>query len=1126
MHAYYSNRAEILYRFFKESAFVGSNPFRKRLVIVPSPAMKSWLMLQMAQDADLEISMGIEISYLNQAFQTLQPSASNVPNEIELVLAIETELRKIFQAWTSLTSEERLLWTPLFHYLKLNPEGSFVKIGDRRLALLCNELASLFRQYGIYGGKIFESRVNNSNWQTELWRRIFECDRWSYLYKSIKEAMRSDWIPPYHNLEIHLFALSFLPKIWHDYLSYLACKAPVNIYILSPCQAFWTDLLSDKESQKLLSFWQKRGVPFKQQEELEIYLRDNNSLLANFGRLGREMAQQIEKSNAPSCHEYLLPEVIKHHPSYESFLTEEIVFEDRCQTLTLLKMVQSDLILLRNPQNAEKISFEQDENSIQFHFSTDKMREVQNIYHLLLGIIQRHAETSDVITPKDILVMAPDISLYAPYIDHVFKGEESLLQAKILDLSTPKQNIFIQSFLSLLSLSSSRWDVKNVLNLLDLKAFQRRHKLDKEDAERIKEWIKAADVRWGVDPEHRDELLIKDQCHQGMTEKTMLGTWEHAIDRLLLGLTTIEESEVTPLHIDATLGTLLGKWILLIRSLFIDLSSLQEDIHLSPEEWACYLKCLISSYLEPENKTDEQLLLAYIENFAKAGSKLEQVSFPFTSIRHHLENLLNKPDQDYKETQLQAVHFCSLLPMRAIPAKVIVMLGMEEGAFPKSHSLISSLNLLASNSQADFSPLQTDYDRFLFLETLLSARNYFILSYQGYEEGGKEHSPSLLLTELLNYLDSACIICEEKPSKKCMHKHPKHPFDPLYFSQNGILKSYSTHDFHLAKAGFASEKKKSTSFLSLTPFINCTSNLSTAAVIDIKEIERTSHNPIRAYLNQLGMYIEKKEKRLIKNEEDFHLSSLQKHLLKKRAFGQSTEQIIGEANKEGKLPLGGFKSVAIAHLQQEISLLRNNLQSLGVQSESIFSLKCSVETCIPIKTNENEWLLPPLQIPLEGKTLQIIGNFSEIADQGLIVHSQDTKIDLIKQWPHYLFFHCLIKQFDLPIRTNLLLVKGKKGKIKTAFLDDPFPSFIRLIRYYFTALESASPLIPEWVPFLMALETDEEINAKIQETLTNPHQQLYNEELKWVFQKNYAMPDLKTWRGVTKELYSDLYANW
>lgn len=1128
MHSYHSNRTEVLFRYYKENCFQHAKPFQNRLVIVPSPSMKSWLMLQMASDPDLGIAMGVNILYLNQALQQLQPFDTQTLNEFELAFAIEIEIRKLFSSWPSLSQERQALWRPLFHYLKVDSIGKMTSKGERRLVLLCSTLSSLFNQYGIYGGKVVEEWQDEEEWQKELWRILFEKNGWNYPYRSLKNAIKEDPNDSLKkNSEIHLFALSFLPKIWFDYFAHLSEAIPTHIYLLSPCQAFWTDILSDKQSQKLLSRSQKKGASITQLQELELYLRDRNPLLANFGRLGKEMALHIEDSHAQSLQEFVLPKSVFNSPHYSAYLTSDLICTEDSKSLSMLQMVQADIVLLRNPE--EKIEFENHDSSIQFHFSTDKLREIQNLHNTLLGIIQKHENENTPILPKEILVMAPNINEYAPYIDYVFKGGTDHLEAKIMDLSVPRKNAFIRSFLHLISLPFTRWDASHLLQLINSSPFQSRLELTKEETHWIQDWIKRIDVRWGIDAEHRDELLKTNHCSSGMLDKSEVGTWEEAFHRLLNGLIFSEE-ETASSHIDATQGLLLGKWIHAIRSLQSDLSPLQDGTELTLTGWTCYLKCLIDSYLKPEDKKEEHILLSYLEDFAKTEKKLSSALFPFSTIKHHLENSLNRSSKTYNDNRLHAVSFCSLLPMRAIPSRVIAIIGMAEDSYPKKTQHVS-LNLLLSNKLADFSPTQTDYDRFLYLETLLSARDYFLLSYQGMaDENDKEQGPSLLITELMNYLDNACCISGEKPSVKCFYNHPALSFDPIYFNGNSHLRSFSETEFCLAKA-FLSEKRNPLSFLSDFPEDRELIEKEDSEIsVDIKEIESVANNPLKAFLNKkMGVYIDKKENRIVKNEEDFYLNPLQKYMLKKNCLNSPLDEIIARANKEGKFPLGGFKNSAIDNLQKEILSLKGNLAELGVHTGKIFSIISSDDFSCVEQCENGDWHLPPLKMSYFDKGISLTGTLHEVSVQGLISHSGDSKQDLIKRLPQYLFFHCLLKTFALPIKPHLLLLKGAKGKIRSPFSDDPFKLLHHFIHFHFIATENPFPLIPEWICYFLEA-SPEEIEHQIKESIKNPFKEIYNEEIKWIFHKENSFSacsiSKENWILFAKDLYSELYMHW
>ena len=79
------------------------------------------------------------------------------------------------------------------------------------------------------------------------------------------------------------------------------------------------------------------------------------------------------------------------------------------------------------------------------------------------------------------------------------------------------------------------------------------------------------------------------------------------------------------------------------------------------------------------------------------------------------------------------VTFCAMLPMRSIPFKVICIIGLNENTFPRQKSSLE-FDLMAKHPvKGDRN--NRDSDRYLFLETLISAKERLILSYVGQSEG-------------------------------------------------------------------------------------------------------------------------------------------------------------------------------------------------------------------------------------------------------------------------------------------------------------------------------------------------------------------------------------------------------
>lgn len=1143
---FFSNQLEILYQQLKQKLFeAGHSPFNRRLVVVYGLAVKSWLMLRMAQDPDLQVAMGLEIIYLHQAFEKLLQEAQNhptlhFPTSLEMALAIEKELLYVLKNFRGLNSDEQVIWLPLIHYLKLDPASlvasPFLKLSrkvERRLIALSQQIAKLFQDYGRYGGTALSTweKEEPSHWQHQLWKKLFqESSGWSYPCREFQQPMQSI---PYG--EMHFFSISFITSGEFQFLQRLAASQPVYYYLLSPCAFFWSDIRSDKEAAYLQAFWQQRLGHSPKVAKLEELLRDRNPLLANFGRLGREMACQIEESEAQVQAHYLLPSTILQQNSECQFV-EDLTLLPTDRPLTLLQAVQADILLMRNPQGGPPIDLARIERSIQVHMAPNRQREVQILYHNLLQLID---ESKGSICPQDIIVMAPQIMDYVPYIQSLFGSQESVLDFQILDLGMRLQSESVQGFLHLLTLAESRWDVAHLLQLFSHPAFQRRHQLTVSDYALIQEWIEQVGIRWGEDCPHRNELLERNHCQKGMVDETAVGTWDYGLTRLLLGLTTAVEPNTSSSFenlpydkIDFSQSELLGKWIRLLHALRDDLSPVGDYTQMTIDDWMNYFICLIDSYFMPDAASNASVedfedLKNQFEILRNSAKSCREAAFSFQSVKSHLMGLLEQRGMTFREHQLQTIRFCSMMPLRSIPAKVVALLGMQEGSFPRS-SYYSSLNLLSHAEGVSYQPTSVDYDRYLFLEAVQSAKEYLLISYPGYSvQDGKELQPSLVIEELVSYLNKYYTMQGQKFSALCMHQHPFHAFDERYFQPDSPIRSYSFQDYQAARVYYKMDKHPPHCFVrtfSPAPIEEPVHDV----MIDLKQLIAVARNPVKFYLNHvLDIYLEREEDRQIKNEEDFTLSSLDKYILKQSALKVPLEEVLKRAEKEGRLPFGLFKSVACKKLKEEIGDLQERLQKHRLQPQDLFQIEFSTGCSKPVQLEEDHWMVPAVSITYpEGKKVQIVGKLSNVTPKGLLMMSKGSLVDSWKAWPQFLLYQYAAKFCPQEIERQMIMTHAASPK--RVFFDDPEPYLKKFLSYYSMCEKSVSPLVPEWIPFILNGDV-KGLESKIRSLFTDSFGDYQSYDVKWVLNRE-DLPDgealIQDWQPHAKEIAGDLLLHW
>lgn len=318
------------------------------------------------------------------------------------------------------------------------------------------------------------------------------------------------------DLSIHLFAFSHLSPLHYHFFLKVAHSLPVYFYQLSPCQEFWSDLSSD-----------------------------HPSLLGSMGKVGKEMARLIEISEIETEDAYLL-------------------FGGN----TRIRQLQRDLVKLEPTHTLS------DDDSLQIHVCITPHQEIENLYTLLCKLFSQ-----GLLEPKDVIVMAPQITTYAPYIPAVF-GDT--LPYQIADLPLQRSHLLAQGLFLLLDLEKQRWSAPAVLELFDHPLFCQKHSFTEEILAQIRTWVQQTGVRWAVSGAHRASLLAKGHCLKTIEEAR--ATWMEGLGSLIEELALPCEPE----RINFTQAELLGTVVALIQALYEDVKRL-DGVH-PLESWASFLK--------------------------------------------------------------------------------------------------------------------------------------------------------------------------------------------------------------------------------------------------------------------------------------------------------------------------------------------------------------------------------------------------------------------------------------------------------------------------------------------------------------------------------------------------------
>lgn len=466
--------------------------------------------------------------------------------------------------------------------------------------------------------------------------------------------------------DIYVFGCTTIPEKFLD----LLVEHGAYFFLLSPCSLFWGDICSDKEKTFLHSLLKKQA-----QDALEGYLEGQHPFLANWGFAGKYAYMQLE--------------------------TRGVITEDSYKETSdssALSTIKNNLLYM------QEALFSKDD-SLQLHSALSMRHEVEILYDRLCTLL---ATTS--IKPSDIVIMAPDISCYAPFIHTIFH----CIDYKIYDLEET------YTFSALFTLALERFTKDAFFTLCQDATFLEKRGLQKEDFDLLQEWVKKIHISWGVDAHHR-QLLFSEPLYQ----ETGIGTWAHGFNLLLEAFSFLSPGQ--ELHCELHEAEKLGTWIELIYDLKTDLLPVIEEKEKTLKEWIAYTRHLLSSYFAPS-----QELLFFIERLQQLLERscyIQDHPFSFSSFYRLLEPEWKKGGRSFQAHHLESITCRSY---GLYPAKVLCILGLDEESFPRKE-LYGFTDL----------PLKVDKDRFLFLEWILCAKTHLLLSYQ--EKKGAPH-------ELIKYL--------------------------------------------------------------------------------------------------------------------------------------------------------------------------------------------------------------------------------------------------------------------------------------------------------------------------------------------------------------------------------------
>jgi exodeoxyribonuclease V gamma subunit len=406
-------------------------------------------------------------------------------------------------------------------------------------------------------------------------------------------------------------------------------------------------------------------------------------------------------------------------------------------------------------------------------------------------------------------------------------------------------------------------------------------------------------------------------------------TWLFGLERLLLGYATSSPvagpeawQGIWPqpglAGLDSPLASQLLQWLEATRWA---LDWLQHP-H-TPTDWAQGLHTLVDRFMKATDDAEARelsQLLQPLHDWLQACQDARLAEpLPLVVVREHWLSQLQGASL-HQRFFGGGVQFATLMPMRSIPFRVVALLGMNDGAYPRQTSP-RQFDLMTRHWRAGDRSRRED-DRYLFLEALLSARERFYISWQGRRPtDNAELPPSVLVAQLLEHVQ------QQWGHDLTPRLQPLQPFSLRYFQKDSGFQTFDADWARLHRSPDAALQIEPSPdqppLAAPRPAPESMPGAGEAGAplaLSLAQLERLLRQPVEVFFHErLHLRLEAPPEEDT-DDEPFALDALQQHVLAQGLLNLSDEArpAAGQALLlTGKLPLGGFGQMAARGLQQK-----------------------------------------------------------------------------------------------------------------------------------------------------------------------------------------------------------------
>jgi exodeoxyribonuclease V gamma subunit len=850
LHVHRAERADRLADGLAETLLAPlEDPFMTDVVAVPTRGIERWLTQRLSTrlgtsgDGADGVCANVEFPFPGRLILTALAEATGLDPENDPWLPERS-------VWPLLEVVDDSLSDPWLSALARHLKGARGDTEEppRRFGVV-RHIADLFDRYGVHRPDMVRAWAvgedgpgPGGDWQPELWRRLrarIDAPSPAERLERACERIRGDGalldLPP----RLSLFGLTRMPRSYLEVLAAIATGREVHLFVLHPSPSLWSSVAGELRGGPAISARRHdrtAGLPV-------------NRLLASWGRDVRELQLVLAAGGESIDHHHELP-----------------TGEPR----TLLAAIQRDVRADRQPpgpplpgQPDDRLLLHPDDRSIQIHACHGRARQVEVLRDAVLHLLAE----DPTLEPRDVIVMCPDIETFAPLIQATFgsgavagdpDGDAEAaddptdrlpdLRVRLADRALRQTNPVLGVVSQVLALADQRATASQLLDLAAREPVRRRFGFDDDDLSRMQDWVAASGIRWGFDAPHREPFKLGN---------VSANTWRRGVDRMLVGVAMTEEER--PLvggvlaldDVESGAIDLAGRFAEFVDRVHGAVEALTHPQ--SVREWTGAIAAVAAALTATSDRESWQLreLQRLLDDVTTESASAEEAMLELADVRALLaDRLRGRPTRANFRTGHLTV--CTLVPMRSVPHRIVCILGLDDGEYPRRARRDGDDQMLAEPHVGDRDPRAED--RQMLLDALLAATERLLITYTGNDERTNvRRPPAVPVGELLDIVERT-VRCDSGSARDAVEiRHPLQPFDPRNFIAGKLVAG--------ARWGFDRQALAGARALSgqrapRGPFLDAPLPARDETVVELSLLIRFVEHPTRALLrDRLGISV-------------------------------------------------------------------------------------------------------------------------------------------------------------------------------------------------------------------------------------------------------------------------------